>query len=199
MVIGGRSAVQLSRCIYFADFFVYPLLAIVLAAAGLSTASRPSAWFAACIAGLAAWTLAEYFLHRYVFHHLPIIERMHHEHHENPRALIGSPVWLSFMIFAFGVFPTLWLALGVNFATAVGAGLVVGYLWYLLVHHAVHHWAIDERSWLYSARIRHLLHHYRSDACSFGVTTGFWDYVFGTVSQPQRTKPQLPALDQPPN
>jgi len=191
--------VQLSRSVYFADFVVYPTLAGALTVGGLSIAPRPSAWLAAAIAGLAAWTLIEYLAHRYAFHRLPVIERMHHNHHEDPRALIGSPVWLSFMIFALGVFPTLWLALGATFATAVGAGLVVGYLWYLVVHHGVHHWNIDERSWLYAARMRHLLHHYRSDQCSFGVTTGFWDYVFGTVAAPKRTKPRLPVLDQPPH
>ena len=188
---------QLSRRVYFADFVVYPLLVTALTASGLSMADRPSVWLASGMAGVAAWTLIEYLLHRYVFHHLPIIERMHEDHHADPRGLIGSPVWLSLMIYALGLFPALWLALGANLASAVGAGLVAGYLWYLVVHHAVHHWAIDERSWLYGARIRHLMHHYRSDECSFGVTTGFWDYVFGTVPA-RRRKPQLPALDRTP-
>ena len=186
-------SVQLSRWVYYADFVIYPLIVIGLTMGGLSMAERPSAWLAACLAALAAWTLIEYLLHRYVFHHVPIIERMHDAHHQNPRALIGSPVWLSFMIFAFGVFPTLWLAFGANLASAAGAGLVAGYLWYLVVHHAVHHWTIDERSWLYGARVRHLLHHYRSDQRSFGVTTGFWDYVFGTAPESQRAKPELPV------
>ena len=189
---------QLSRWVYLADFILYPLSVAALVAAGLSSAVRPSVWTAAFIVALAAWTLIEYVLHRFVFHHFPMIEAMHENHHENPRAFIGSPVWLSLSIFAFGVFPPLWLGLGFDLTSAVVAGLMTGYLWYMVVHHAVHHWPIDERSWLYAARVRHLLHHYRSDQCSFGVTTGFWDYVFGTVPGPRRTKPQLPALDRPP-
>jgi len=184
--------VQLRRWVYLADFVLYPLAVTMLAAAGLSMAHYASAWVLACLAGVATWTFVEYLLHRFVFHLVPVIERMHEDHHDNPRALIGSPVWLSLMIFAFGVAPPLWLAIGPNLTSAILAGLMGGYLWYMVVHHAVHHWAIDERSWLYTARLRHLLHHYRSNERSFGVTTGFWDYVFGTAQQPK------PVLDQPP-
>lgn len=191
---------QLSWRVYLADFILYPLIVLGLAVAGLTTAPYASGWIAAALGGLATWTLAEYLLHRFIFHHVPMVERMHEDHHENPRAMIGSPVWLSLSIFAFVVVPPLWLALGPNLTSAIVAGLMAGYLWYMVVHHAVHHWTIDERSWLYVARMRHLLHHYRSDECSFGVTTGFWDYVFGTVQQPRRAKPPpLPVLDQPPH
>jgi sterol desaturase/sphingolipid hydroxylase (fatty acid hydroxylase superfamily) len=54
------------------------------------------------------------------------------------------------------------------------------YALYMFVHHATHHIAIQSGDVLYRARIRHMAHHYR-DGCNFGVTTGFWDTVFGTT------------------
>ncbi len=190
-LVGEPFAVQLNWYVYLADFIVYPLAVVALAVFGMGTAAYASLWLATFLASLAAWTLVEYVLHRFVFHHLPIVEPMHEAHHADPGAMIGSPVWLSITIFAFGVFPPLWLALGANHASAVVAGLMAGYLWYMVVHHAVHHWAIDERSWLYAARMRHLLHHYRSQQRSYGVTIGLWDYVFGTAPEPRRAKPEL--------
>ena len=48
----------------------------------------------------------------------------------------------------------------------------------MFVHHATHHFAIQPGDVLYRARVRHMAHHYR-DGSNFGVTTGFWDTVFG--------------------
>ena len=50
----------------------------------------------------------------------------------------------------------------------------------MFVHHATLHFAIQPGDVLYRARVRHMAHHYR-DGCNFGVTTGFWDIVFGTT------------------
>jgi len=34
---------------------------------------------------------------------------------------------------------------------------------------------------LYEARLRHMTHHYR-EGVNYGVSTGFWDRVFGTLA-----------------
>jgi sterol desaturase/sphingolipid hydroxylase (fatty acid hydroxylase superfamily) len=62
---------------------------------------------------------------------------------------------------------------------AVFAGLLLGYLAFIMVHYAVHRWPIEPNSWLYSAKVRHLTHH-RFDNFNYGVTTIFWDIVFRT-------------------
>jgi sterol desaturase/sphingolipid hydroxylase (fatty acid hydroxylase superfamily) len=59
------------------------------------------------------------------------------------------------------------------------AGLLLGYLVFIVVHYAVHGWPVEPNSWLYSAKIRHLTHH-RFENCNYGVTTIFWDIVFRT-------------------
>jgi sterol desaturase/sphingolipid hydroxylase (fatty acid hydroxylase superfamily) len=58
---------------------------------------------------------------------------------------------------------------------------VTGYLAYVFVHSATHHWAPRRGSYLFRARRRHALLHHRSEEGNFGVTTGFWDVVFGTA------------------
>jgi sterol desaturase/sphingolipid hydroxylase (fatty acid hydroxylase superfamily) len=44
----------------------------------------------------------------------------------------------------------------------------------------VHHCRLQPVSYLYKLKHRHALHHHFDDAGNFGVTTGFWDKVFGT-------------------
>ena len=63
--------------------------------------------------------------------------------------------------------------------------MLIGYAAYMFVHHATHHLKIEPGDWLYEARVRHMAHHYR-DATNFGVSTGFWDRVFGTERAPPR-------------
>jgi sterol desaturase/sphingolipid hydroxylase (fatty acid hydroxylase superfamily) len=74
-----------------------------------------------------------------------------------------------------------WAALGFDLGTAATAGLVTGYLWYVFVHYATHHWRPRRHSYLYRARLRHARHHHLSHSGNFGVTTGVWDRVFGTA------------------
>jgi len=68
---------------------------------------------------------------------------------------------------------------GLEDGSAIFAGLLLGYLAFIVVHYAVHRWPIEPNSWLYSAKMRHLTHH-RFDNCNYGVTTIFWDIVFRT-------------------
>ena len=78
------------------------------------------------------------------------------------------------------LFP-LWLGTGFDFASGITAGLMLGYIWYVGVHHALHHWCIHPGSYLYPWKRRHALHHYARQPCNFGVTTHFWDRLFGTA------------------
>jgi sterol desaturase/sphingolipid hydroxylase (fatty acid hydroxylase superfamily) len=44
----------------------------------------------------------------------------------------------------------------------------------------VHHWAVRPDSYGFRLKRRHALHHYFDDHGNFGVSSGFWDKVFGT-------------------
>jgi sterol desaturase/sphingolipid hydroxylase (fatty acid hydroxylase superfamily) len=81
-----------------------------------------------------------------------------------------------------------WVALGFDLGTAATGGLVTGYLWYVFVHYATHHWQPRRDSYLYRARLRHARHHHLSHSGNFGVTTAFWDHVFGTAIEASAPK-----------
>lgn len=130
--------------------------------------------------GLAAWTLVEYLLHRFVLHGMAPFRAWHAEHHLRPRVLIGTPTILSAALVAILVFvPALllgdpWRALAVTF------GLLTGYLVYVIVHHATHHWR-EGHAWTRLLKRHHALHHGKDGMPSrFGVTSPLWDIVFRT-------------------
>jgi len=107
-------------------------------------------------------------------------------HHDNPTDLVGTPTWMTLSIACFGVLLPLWWATGLAVAGGLTAGLIIGYLWFATVHHAVHHWQPAEESYLYGAKRWHLIHHYSRRPCNFGVTIGFWDRLFGTARDRRR-------------
>ena len=58
---------HLSKVGYYADFFVYPTLLLLLGASGLHDASPVARmdWVGAFVAGSAGWSLVEYLAHRF--------------------------------------------------------------------------------------------------------------------------------------
>jgi sterol desaturase/sphingolipid hydroxylase (fatty acid hydroxylase superfamily) len=178
----GRNDMLMRKLGYFAEFVVFPPFVIALAILAYDDADRfPAAtWLLSVGAGALLWTLLEYLLHRFVFHHAPIISEIHEQHHHDPLALIGAPAWTSFVLALMGVLFPLWLLLGIAIAAGMTSGMICGYLWYVLVHYASHHWQPRPGSYLYRVRLRHARHHYSHDEGNFGVTVEFWDRVFRT-------------------
>jgi len=176
---------------YYIDFFVYPAVLIVLPiyAAFYAHDGTLTSWLIAVAFGLAAWTLTEYLMHRLVLHNVPYFKRMHDAHHDNPKALIDTPIWASFSILVLVVLTPSCLAMGPCLGTGFTFGMTLGYFIYSVTHHAMHFWPFPHDSYLYRAKHRHALHHYSEVEGNFGVTTPFWDYVFGTaLPEPQLDK-----------
>ena len=174
---------RLSKAGYYADFAVYPVLIVALTTVEFwPPESRTQLeWLIACFGGVGAWTLAEYCIHRFVFHQIPVIARIHDEHHSAPSGLIGAPLWSSLSAFTICAFMPLWWLAGLNVASGATIGLALGYLWYAVVHTAIHRWRLDQASILYEAKLRHAHHHHSAQEGNFGVTTGLWDRLFGTA------------------
>jgi sterol desaturase/sphingolipid hydroxylase (fatty acid hydroxylase superfamily) len=175
---------------YYIDFYVYPpVLAAFPAYAALTARGTAATWLAMAAIGLALWTLVEYFIHRILFHNVPFFRDLHDAHHKNPKALIDSPIWSSLtIVFVVVLAPSAWL-FGTHLGTAFTFGMALGYFMYSIVHHAMHFWAFPHDSYFYRAKHRHALHHYSEIDGNFGVTTPFWDYVFGTaLPEPQLAK-----------
>lgn len=175
--------VRLSKAGYYADFVFYPILLLLLAgtAIGRDTPVHWFIWLSLFGIGVATWTLLEYWLHRIVFHHLVPFRKLHDLHHNLPTAKIGTPTWVTAVLICGGLLLPLWREGGFNLASGLTAGLAAGYLWYVTVHHAVHHWRVRSGSYLHRATQRHARHHHASYPCCFGVTSMLWDRVFHTV------------------
>jgi sterol desaturase/sphingolipid hydroxylase (fatty acid hydroxylase superfamily) len=171
---------RINKFLYFGDFFAIPVALALFAwfAARTGGAAATATYLSALVIGLIVWTLAEYWIHRTLYHRAPWFSTFHDRHHAQPKAFIGLPSFLSsgiVVVLGYGPF----FAFAPVFADGFASGALIGYAAYMIVHHATHHWSIAPGDWLYRARVRHLAHHYHDDA-NFGIVTGFWDRVFGT-------------------
>ena len=141
--------------------------------------SNPLITTLAFAGGLAAWTLLEYGFHRWVYHkgQTPAHEG-HKIHHDQPTTLIAMPWFV-----VTGLFGSIWYVFGhllqIRFVSTFAAGLLSGFVFYGLFHHLHHH--LDfQRRWCRRLRAHHIIHHKYTDV-NFGVTSRFWDHVFGTT------------------
>src|ERR1700674_1115480 len=153
----------MTLAIYFGELVFAIALAIVLLAASTLEFSIAIPLFCC---GLVAWTLAEYITHRFVLHTIAPVQ--HGIHHARPQDAIDKIFWQIWLAFAL---------LYLTAAAAVMAGVFVAYAWYLFVHYCVHH----HPAFLPASLLRHHLDHHRFARRNFGVTTTFWDRVFGTT------------------
>lgn len=178
-----------SKAAYHADFALYGTAIVALSAFLVVVGPSGFRIELACFVfvGLASWTAIEYLLHRFVLHGLQPFRRWHAEHHQRPSALICAPTILSATLIASLILLPAWVLSGPWRACALTLGVLTGYLIYAITHHATHHWRADG-VWLQQRKQWHALHHYHSGqrAC-FGVTSAFWDHVFGSARRAPRS------------
>lgn len=152
------------------------------------------------LGGILFWSLFEYIIHRFIFHWVtenPRTKRiayiMHGNHHEFPRdrQRLFMPV-LPSLIIAFLVFFLMYLMIGVT-SIVFFPGFLLGYLLYASMHYAIHAWSPPFK-WLKPIWRNHHLHHYKSDDKGFGVSTHFWDKIFGTSFDLKKEKEDKEAV-----
>jgi sterol desaturase/sphingolipid hydroxylase (fatty acid hydroxylase superfamily) len=173
---------KLSKALYFGDFVAIPVVILWLGVAAVQQEGFTGAglWMIAFLAGVAVWTFVEYAVHRWIYHAVPFFEKFHDAHHEDPKALIGVPSFISSGIILAVFFVPLWLTIGIVLAGGFTSGSLLGYAGYMLVHHASHHWTLKPGGMLNRARVQHMAHHYHNTPGNYGVVTSFWDHVFST-------------------
>jgi dihydroceramide fatty acyl 2-hydroxylase len=184
----------------FLDFFsrCHPVAVVVLYVPGVLVAlfesllragvSAPTtAWL--FVLGFALWTLAEYWMHRLVFHwqsptawgkrfHF-LLHGVHHRWPLDRYRLIMPPGASIPLYFAFlGLFL---LGFG-RFGWALHAGFVAGYVFYDLTHFWLHH-GVPRSSYGRRLKRNHMLHHFKDSASRFAVSNLVWDRVFGTARE----------------
>ncbi|MGE4234442.1 MAG: sterol desaturase family protein [Bacteriovoracia bacterium] len=140
--------------------------------------------------GLFVWTFTEYVLHRFVFHFKPkgillafqerIVYLFHGIHHDDPgdeRRLLMPPV--AAILLASGFYFLFWLVLGSINVNAFYSGFLVGYLVYDYIHFATH-FVAPKSAWFKELKRYHMLHHFQTPNARYGVSSKFWDRIFGT-------------------
>ncbi|APV51940.1 hypothetical protein BWI17_21065 [Betaproteobacteria bacterium GR16-43] len=177
----GLFVLEQSKAAYCIDFAFYGAAVVALAACVLAMgppAPLPEV-VAIAAAGVAGWTLIEYALHRFVLHGLRPFSTWHGEHHGRPRALICTPTIVSAALFVVLVFLPALALLDLRRASALTLGMLTGYLVYSITHHATHHWQAGG-PWMKARKRCHAVHHHRETPGCYGVTSAFWDRVFGS-------------------
>lgn len=146
------------------------------------------------LTGVLTWSLAEYLMHRYVFHFVSeneIIQAVHYAmhgyHHEVPNDMnrLFMPPLPAFLLLAifFGLF-YIFLEEKAWFFTA---GFEIGYLLYSLLHYTLHK-SVPKNKYLNKLWLHHATHHYKNHEIAFGVSSKFWDRVFRTLPKEELRK-----------
>lgn len=172
--------------------FWLPVLALLLGRTIVRHEVAPLTIAGLVFVGIFFWTLAEYVLHRYVFHFTResgfwrrfhfLIHGVHHDF-PNDKDRLVMPLGASIPM-GVGFYALFALAMGAAAAPFfVGFGL--GYLVYDGTHFGLHHFKLTG-SLGKALRKHHMLHHHIDHAGGFGVSSPLWDLVFRTMPQPRK-------------
>lgn len=144
--------------------------------------------------GVFCWTLAEYCMHRWLFHWEPKnaklaeffypMHQLHHDVQEWDRLVAPPMMAVPLALVWMGVF--YWL-LGTPTLFPFFGGFLIGYLGYDYIHFYTHFVRPKSRIGQ-GLRKRHLQHHFAAGDRWYGVSSPFWDYVFRT-HVPKDTRP----------
>ncbi|MCB0510006.1 MAG: sterol desaturase family protein [Chitinophagales bacterium] len=141
--------------------------------------------------GAFLWTIAEYLIHRFVFHAHPksnwakkIHYTFHGIHHDYPqdslRLVMPPAVSLPLALFFYWLFYWIMAPLDMlQFHYAYYVGFVAAYLFYDMMHYASHHVAMSN-PYFKMIKEHHMKHHYKNPDEGFGFTSKVWDRVFST-------------------
>lgn len=178
-------AFDLSRASYYLDFVLMPVIMLALIGADMAIGAG-----LAIILGLGfgavAWMLAEYLIHRLLFHDVALFRRMHDVHHAYPRDYVGIASWGT--VAAFGLpWAAFALLVGIVIANAVTAGLLCGYLFYIAIHDRMHHGNRSRFGRYMAFMFRHHAGHHRGGECNYGVSSPVFDLIFRTYRSSPRS------------
>jgi 4-hydroxysphinganine ceramide fatty acyl 2-hydroxylase len=187
MVTNLLRAVSSSRANYHASYAMDLASALTVGWLGVRAADGWPTPVAVFGAGLFAFSFAEYAIHRWLFHgRTGPMRAIHQSHHDQPHDHVALPC-ISSPVVSVLVWWGLSTAVGPVIASFFWCGFLTGYVVYGTVHHLEHSIRITAlpARWMQRRWAIHAVHH-RLVGSNFGVTTSFWDRVFGTHYQRRR-------------
>lgn len=138
------------------------------------------------IFGLLIWSIAEYLLHRYIFHFEPkskwgqrihfIFHGVHHDYPHDAKRLVMPPSASVPLAILFYLLFSLFF-MNQAFLLPFFAGFLAGYLLYDMLHYVIHH-ARFKSPLLKELKRHHMMHHYADPARGYGVSSALWDIIF---------------------
>ncbi|CAI4211557.1 unnamed protein product [Parascedosporium putredinis] len=141
--------------------------------------------------GFFLWSLIEYILHRFLFHldqYLPdnrvfitlhfLLHGIHHYLPMDKYRLVMPPTLFIVLATPFWYLAHFLFFYSWHVATTVYCGGIFGYVCYDLTHYFLHHQNLP--LWYKGLKKYHLEHHFLDYELGFGVTSKFWDTIFGT-------------------
>ncbi len=144
---------------------------------GLTTALETLALFPL---GFITWQLAEYWIHKKVFHLWPgpTAHGFHHKYPDDDTRLV-MPLTVSIGLASL-IGGGLYFVHRPDLTIPFWAGLVFGYLWYDFLHWSTHHrepWT----NWGKQLRAHHLAHHFGDPDKNFGISHMWMDKILGSL------------------
>ncbi len=137
--------------------------------------------------GFFFFTFLEYILHRFVFHMDTATElrkkiqyNIHGLHHDYPKDKdrLAMPLLASIVV-ALILYLIIYLIIG-DKVYGFLPGVMMGYSTYLLIHYSIHSYP-PPKNFLKILWVHHSMHHYKEGDHAFGVSSPFWDYIFGSM------------------
>ncbi|WP_019420828.1 sterol desaturase family protein [Paenibacillus sp. OSY-SE] len=181
--------------VYVKEFFTFFDIMLTLAAGlvclgfTIPHLARGATWLA-IVAGMIAYALSEYAIHRYLFHLKPprntflrnMLRRLHYDHHVHPNnlKLLFLPVWYSFPLIAVAGAIAIAVTSDWSLTLAAVTGVIAYLLYYEWVHFRAHRPIQPLTPWGRYMKKMHLWHHFKSEHFWFGVTNPVMDKVLGT-------------------
>nr|KJB29862.1 hypothetical protein B456_005G121600 [Gossypium raimondii] len=140
--------------------------------------------------GIFLWTFVEYVLHRFLFHietksywgntiHY-LLHGCHHKHPMDGLRLVFPPAAAAILCIPF--WNLIKFCATPSTTPALFGGGLLGYVMYDVTHYYLHHGQPTNQV-PKSLKKYHLNHHFRIQNKGFGITSAFWDRVFGTLPQ----------------
>jgi sterol desaturase/sphingolipid hydroxylase (fatty acid hydroxylase superfamily) len=192
-------------------YFQYPAIIAYL----VFGAAAVGAWFhypaslletaASVAAAMMVYPLAWYCIHRWILHSrwmfkVPMLastwKRIHYDHHQDPNHLevLFGALPSTLPTIAIATAPVGFAIGGVGGALAAFATGLFTTAFYEFCH-CIQHLAYKPKSpFLAAMKARHMAHHFHDETGNFGITSFFWDKLFGTFYERPDRKLKSPTV-----
>ncbi|KAL9252521.1 Dihydroceramide fatty acyl 2-hydroxylase FAH1-like protein [Drosera capensis] len=177
-------------------WWVIPLIWLPVASwfflSSIQRGLSPQSTMMTAVCGIFVWSIVEYIIHRFIFHMKTtsywgntlhyFIHGFHHKHPMDSLRLVFPPALTT--IAAIPLWSVVKLISTPTIAPALFGGGLIGYVLYDLTHYYLHYGrAYNEAT--QKMKKYHLDHHFKVQTMGYGVTSTFWDRIFGTFPTPK--------------